>query len=344
MVIDYENYKVFNWTDKQLKKHYSQEILNKYYKQLAFLYQNGYDVNCDTLEEVEEQFFMWDYFNTTENFEEMTKLWEKEPTTDNSVGKKIISEELYEIIKASTFLRKEADNPAIIKSYATTYWGKIGDCLQMLEDLFFSKDVELVRVFSKLKNTSDVKERILFLKEKYEKEIKVLTWLKIAELNNIIYSTYIRLSKMKTDHINISKVSNLNDEIYGGIGGFNPTTGEIKCVIGSAVWETKTIKSTKTMAKIKTIAKSILMDTIKTREDDEGIKYLERWYNGQETDDEKARQVVVCSNLFGILSLLCLKHNFNFLDDPKNSQRGDAIRYEFLKILEYCGIEKEYLL
>ena len=42
MIIDYESYKVFDWTDKQIKKQYSKEVLDKYYKQLAFLFQNGY--------------------------------------------------------------------------------------------------------------------------------------------------------------------------------------------------------------------------------------------------------------------------------------------------------------
>ena len=63
------------------------------------------------------------------------------------------------------------------------------------------------------------------------------------------------------------------------------------------------------MLKIKTIAGSILKDTLKTKEDDEGISYLERWYNGKESDDEKARQVVVCSLIYGIITLLSLKYN-----------------------------------
>ena len=118
MIIDYENYKVFNWTDKQLKKQYSKEVLDKYYKQLAFLFQNGYNVNCETLEEIEEQFKMWDYFKTTENFKEMTHLFGEQINSDYNIGKKIVSEELYDIIKNTTFIRKEVDNPAIIKNYA----------------------------------------------------------------------------------------------------------------------------------------------------------------------------------------------------------------------------------
>ena len=104
------------------------------------------------------------------------------------------------------------------------------------------------------------------------------------------------------------------------------------------------VKNTKSILKIKTIAGSILKDTSKTQEDDEGISYLERWYNGKENDDEKARQVVVCSLIWGIITLLSLKHNLNFLDDKRNEERTDKIRYEIQKIMEYCGIDKDYLL
>ena len=345
MTIDYESYKVFDWTDKQIKKQYSKEVLDKYYKQLAFLFQNGYNMNCETLEEIEEQFEMWDWFKTTENFEEMRCFFGKPIELDYNIGKKIVSEELYDIIKNTTFVRKEADNPAIMKNYANTYWSKIVENLRRLYDLFWCEDLEIAGCLKKeLQNINDIKKKIDFIEEKVCNDIKVITWLKFVELCNIIYSTYIRLSKIKTDHINISKASNLNDEIYGGIGGFDPNTGEIKCIIGSAVWELKTVKTTKSMLKIKTIAGSILKDTSKTQENDEGISYLERWYNGKENDDEKARQVVVCSLIWGIITLLSLKHNLNFLDDKRNEERADKIRYETQKILDYCGIDKDYLL
>lgn len=99
MVIDYENYKVFDWSDKQLKKHYSKEILDKYYKVLAYLYQNGYDINCGTLEEVEEQLDMWNYFKTTEDLYNLKNLYDNPIESDYAVGKKILSEELYDIVE-----------------------------------------------------------------------------------------------------------------------------------------------------------------------------------------------------------------------------------------------------
>lgn len=342
MRINYENYNVFLWTDKQLKKHYSKEILDKYYKQLAFLFQNGYNMEeCETIKEIEEQLEMWNYFKNYEDFEDMKGLYNIE--SDYNVGKKIFSEELYDIIKFSTFSRKEVDNPILIKGYANTYWNKIGEALNRLDNLFESDDIEIKGVIKELTNQNNIRERLDELFDKYEEEKKILTWIKFAELNNIIYSTYIKLTKLKTDNINVSKASNLNDELYGGIGGFNPNTGEIKCIIGSAVWQLKTIKSTKSIVKIKTVA-GYIFENKPVIEDDEGIKYLDRWFKGIEKDDEKARQVVVCSLLHGIITLLCLKHNLNFLKDEKNSKRAGAIHYELEKIMEYCEISKDYLL
>lgn len=342
MRINYKNYNVFLWTDKQLKKHYSKEILDKYYKQLAFLFQNGYNMEeCETIKEIEEQLEMWNYFKNYEDFEDMKNLYNIE--SDYNVGKKIFSEELYDIIKFSTFSRKEVDNPILIKGYANTYWNKIGEALNRLDNLFESDDIEIKGVVKELSNQNNIRERLDELFDKYEEEKKILTWIKFAELNNIIYSTYIKLTKLKTDSINVSKASNLNDELYGGIGGFNPNTGEIKCIIGSAVWQLKTIKSTKSIVKIKTVA-GYIFENKPIIEDDEGIKYLDKWFKGIEKDDEKARQVVVCSLLHGIITLLCLKHNLNFLKDEKNSKRAEAIYYELEKIMEYCEISKDYLL
>ena len=342
MRINYENYNVFLWTDKQLKKHYSKEILDKYYKQLAFLFQNGYNMEeCETINEIEEQLEIWNYFKNYEDFEDMKGLYNIE--SDYSVGKKIFSEELYDVIKFATFSRKEADNPILIKGYANTYWNKIGEALNRLDNLFESDDIEIKGVVKELSNQNNIRERLDELFDKYEEEKKILTWIKFAELNNIIYSTYIKLTKLKTDSINVSKASNLNDELYGGIGGFNPNTGEIKCIIGSAVWQLKTIKSTKSIVKIKTVA-GYIFENKPIVEDDEGIKYLDKWFKGIEKDDEKARQVVVCSLLHGIITLLCLKHNLNFLKDKKNSKRAEAIYYELEKIMEYCEISKDYLL
>ena len=344
MKIDYKNYHVFAWTKKQLERKYPKDILDKHEKVLAYLYQNGYDVSCDSLEDIEEQFSLYNNFETVEDFQEM--MSHSGVNIDGTVGKKIVAEEFYDIIRDTTFVRREdADNPVIIKTFATSNWSGIGRMIERLLAVFESSDAEIKAAVSSIENVKDIIERIDTLEEKYDSGLKVISWIKARELSNVIYSAYIKMSKVKTDEINISKASNINDEIYGGIGGYNPQTGEIKCIIGSAVWELKAMKNTATKVKMRTVAAKILEDCLTEQpDDDDGIKFLARWYAGKESDDEYARRAIVTSLCFGILSLLSLKHNLSFIADSRNSERADAIYSEFKKILEYCGIEKEYLL
>ena len=344
MKINYKNYHVFAWTKKQLEKRFSREIIDKYGKILAYLYQNGYDMSCDTLNEIEEQLSMYHWFEDTDDFDEMAAYDGVKP--DGTIGKKIVVEELYDIIKETTFVRRDdADNPVVIKTYATSNLEGKGRMIERLVAIFDCDDLEIVAAVKNIENAADIIDRIDYLEEKYDEGLKVISWIKAGELSNIIYSTYIKMSKVKNDEINISKASNINDELYGGIGGYNPTTGEIKCIIGSAVWELKSTRNTSPKAKLKTIAAKILDGDFNERPgDDEGIKFLVRWYAGKENDDEYARRTIVTSLCYGILSLLSLKHNLTLAMDPKNSLKADKIYSEFRKILEYCGIDKEYLL
>lgn len=339
--MNFKDYYVFTWTDKQLKKKYSQDILDKYYKILGYLYQNGFDLNCEE-NEIEEQLSFWDFFQNENDLEELRSI--SEFNSDCTVGKKIVIEELYDIIKNSTFSRETSDNPITLKSYATVNWSKIAENVNRLENLFFSTDSEISAILKKIPSTTSIQKKITDIKDSIEREIKVLTWIRFSELINNSYSIYISEGKQKTDTHKLTIASNFNDELYGGIGGYNPNTGEIKCILGSAVSDVKLCYSSKTLTKVKTIANAIFKDNEKTEEDEEPIKYLERWLNGKETDDNYARQVVTNSCLHGILTLLFLKHNVNFLEDKKNSDRVQNALNEFKAILKYCGIEKEYLL
>lgn len=338
--MDYENYKVFTWTDRQIKKQFKKETLDKFYKIIAYLYQNGFKVNCED-SEVDEQLKMWNYFQNDSDLVDLKELTGIE--SDYTVGTKIMIEELYDIVKNSSFCQKEADNPMIIKTYAAGSWKDIVLNTQRIKEFFYCTDSEIVGALKPVKNADDIRKKIDSLEESIGKQIKVLTWIKFSELINNIYSIYIHFGKVKTDQNKISISSNLNDEIYGGIGGFNPNTGEIKCIIGSAVWDVKSCKSAKTMTKIKTIAQTILKEN-KVEEDEDAIVFLQRWVNGTQEGDERARQVVVNCLLQGILTLLSLKHNLSLIEDKRNHARADAIKYEFGKIMEYCGVDKDYLL
>lgn len=340
-MIDFENYKVFLWTDRQLKKHHTQKTLDKYYKILAYLFQNGYDVNCEE-DEVDEQLAMYNYFKDESDLEDLRSICSV--PSDYETGKKIFLEEIYDIIKSSVFSRQTSDNPVIIKTYATTYWDKIAKAVERFEAIYFSNDSEILGATKGIPSKELIKSKITKIKEVMGKEIKVLTWVLFTEIINNSYSIYITNSKTKTDVHKLSIASNFNDELYGGIGGYNPNTGEIKCIIGSAVYDIKSCYASKTVTKVKSLANAIFKENQKTEEDDDEIKYLARWLEGKEKDDDHAKRVVINSCLFGVISLLSLKYNINFLEDKRNSSRADKVLKEFNDILKYCGIERDYLL
>lgn len=337
-MIDYENYTTFVWTKKQINKQFSKDIIDKYGKIISFLYQNGFDLNCAD-SEIEEQLRLFNFFQEESDLQELKKITNIE--SDYIVGKKIFIEEIYDIIKENAFLQENMDSPMLIKSKATTHWDDLKKGLERIRNLFYCKDSEIVGILKTLNNLNDIYKRIDFITEKMEQELKVLTWVNFSELAKILYSIYIQIGKIKTDQHKAVISSNLNDELYGGIGGYNPITNEIKCIIGSAVYDVKSCKSGN-KTKIKNIASTIFKET-KVKEDEKEIKFLEKWVkNGG--DDEQAQKIVINCLLNGILTLLTLKHNINFLVDSKNSDRADAIKKEFLAIISYCNIDKEYLI
>lgn len=337
--MDFRDYKTFYWTDKYLRKTYSEEVLKKYYPIIAFLYQNGFHLSCEE-DEIDEQMLLFNYFKSDDDFEDLKGTTNIQ--SDYEVGKRIIVEEIYDILKNTTFGRKEtSDSPAILKTFAETYWVKINDSFLRIQELFLSKDSEIVGAFSNVENYNDILKKINELQVAIVEDRKVLTWIMFTNLVNVLYSLYIKLGKVKTDTHKLSIASNLNDEIYGATGGYNPNTKEIKCIIGSAVWDLKSCKKGN-KTKIKNMAKEIL-DTPKT-EDDKYLDYLERWYKGYETDDAYAQQIVCGCLLNGILALLSLKHNLSFLEDIRNSERADNILDEFRSIAKLCEIDKDYLL
>lgn len=334
------NTTVFDYTDKQIRKKFSKETLDKYYDILCFLYQNGYSVNCND-DEVSEQLEMYNFFKSKEDLEELKKVSGKSSSLD--VGKKIVSEELYDIVKNSTFCQIDcADNPTKLKSTANINWEKLKLNTSRIDSLFSCEDSEIKNVLVKYSKYEDIKNKISFLQSKINNDIRVLSFLKFKELVNVVYSVYIKITKVKTDEHKLTLCSNINSQIYGSIGGYNPITKEIKYIIGSAVWDLKNINETKNIPKLKQHADLILEN--KSDEKNEYIDYLERWKKGLEKDDDKARQIIINCLCNGIMTLLSFKHNLNFLEDNRNSIRAELIIDELKSILKCCNIDKSYLL
>lgn len=342
--MDFNNYKVYLATDKLIKRKFSKEVLNKYYKQIGYLYQNGYELNCSD-DEVEDQLSYYNFFNSKDDLKELEE--ESEYYSNYFFGKDIISEEIYDIMKNSSFSKTEASSPLVAKSYCKSNWEKIKTNLERINNLFNSNDLELIENYKFISNIESIRNKIIDVQDKINRELILLTWLDFKDLINSLYPIYIRFSKSKSGEIRKAVRSNLNDEIYGGLGGYSPGDGKIKCMVGSAVWDVKS-NYIADKTKIKITASKILNGTPASEDDEEEIKFLDKWYKAKSTsenEDKKAKQIVINCLLIGIFDLLLLKHGLNLNpEDKKNGPRCESAIHEMKAILKYCCIPNQYLL
>lgn len=340
MEIDYENYYVFQYTDTQVKRKYSQAILDKYYKQVCYLYQNGFVIPTMTEEEFEEQMFINNYFKDTSDLESIKELLKEEIDYSlTPMGDKIISEECYAILKNSQFSTLECENTEIIKIYARTNWEKIKSNTERFGKLLTSTDEQIVLSFrNKVDNYSDLIDKQKRLSDKIEKKLLVPSWLMFQDLVKHIYVIYIKLSKVKTDSSRSSTYTSIRDELYGTQGGYNPNTNEIKFTMGSALQEIKTVKTTTDKNVLISTAKKIAKEN---KYDMRGeADYLVKAAKGYKVDPEQVRKVLIQVFLTGCMNLLVLKYNLSLLDDKTNYIRADAIEREFNCILKTLNIQR----
>ena len=357
-MINYENYKIFKKTEKDLRKKYSKEVLEVYGKILAYLYQNGYSIDADTDEDVEISLSMFNYFKNESDFEDLknsliidsfeikngkyVKTTKKPSNSSFKIGKEILEEELESFLSKSTFCRQENSSPVVIKTLAEIHFSKIEELTEELNEIFNSTDSEIVGALSKFRIAETIKNKIEEIKKYISKGIKILTWNKFKELSGIVYGLYIKLKKVKTDVHKLSILSNINAELYSGIGGWNPNNGEIKTLPGSAVNDLKKYYELPSNSKIfRTLANSILKDS--EGEESEEIKFLESWNRCVNMDNDRAKQIIIHCLLNGCLALVSLKNNLTLLEDRKNSDRAEIIKREFSDIIRYAGISVDYL-
>lgn len=332
---------IYIYTKKQLNRLYPKPMLDKYENQLAFLYQNGFKTDCRTVEDFEEQIDLFNGLDNEESLKEVRKL--TNIVSDYEIGKNILIEEFYDIAKKCAFCRNETESIVVIKTLVTSNLNNIKNTLNRLKDIFNSEYSEVIGFAKTLDNYSDFLKRIEDIEGYINRDIKLLTWRKFIDLINIVYSTYIKYGKVITESNKIVINSNLNTEIYGAIGGYNPLTKEVKTMMGGAVYDLKNIFEGNTV-KVKTMANTILKDYKNEEDDDDNIKFLKKWVKGTAFDNETAKRVVINCLLNGILTLLSLKHKISFIEDKKNEERKSLIKDEFVSIMNYCGINKRYLL
>lgn len=328
---------IFLQTKKHLSRKFSEETIDKYGQIIGFLYQNGFELNCSD-DEVEEQLSLFNFFESEEDLNDLKKTTSVK--SDYSIGKKIVIEELYDIVKLGNFSQLQTENILVQKTYATSNWNKINNLLDRLSSLFNSDDSEIVGALKQIPNTEDIKQRISSLFILMDKKIKLAVWNKFKELISIAYSAYIRLSKIKKEEHKSTIFTNLNSELYGALGGYNPNTNEIICKYNGAVFDVKKFYNSDDNLSIVEEAKQILKGA---KNLDETFSFLSKWSKGTIGGDEKAKQIVINCLLNGILTLISIKNNFTFSEEF-NSKKEEKIKNEFLAVLKYANIPKDYLL
>lgn len=332
--------KVFYWTEKQLRKSFSEATINKYGNLIGKLFQNGLKLNCRD-EEVEEQLQEWNFLQSEEDLQKVLEI--VSPNPEETIGTKIISEELYFLLKESSFCEEE-NNPLAIKRIVDCNIEKISAIINDVQCLLQTKDIEIHKAWKKFPEQFTTLSRQLdTAKKSFEEGKKVVTFINLSSLRKTIYSSYLYITKNKANDFGIVITSNIADEIYGSLGGYNPNTNKIICIVGSAVWNLKSCyKGDK--ARTKKFADTIFYENPGSSHDDEHIQYLSRWRNGEETDDEYAKQIVTNCLLNGIFNLLLLKHGVCMLNKSNDCEKENKIKNELKQILQYCKIPKDYLL
>ena len=344
MKIDYKNYMVLPYTSIYLHKVYTKDVLEKFGDRLAFLYQNGYSISGNTsLQCVAEDLAMFNNLDTWEDFDDFLKCQGKcrltEPT---EAGYKMVDSVLDMIIKQSSWAMRDFIN---IKDMGLRYKNTIENMLGYFQVLIDSSDILINLVVDSLvdEGTTDlfdecydslVDEKYGVMLVKYQALYK-----KIFEMHKSIYRSLLK----STNKGELARVGNINDEIYGSSGGYNPNNDEIIARNGSAVYELKLLNDTSSIStdsiriKMLVIAKECL-------ENGETDQLLKDFVKGDNSHLNEVRKVLTDIAFTGIMVLLDLKHGLTIVEgDTLNKGRAEKICKELTAICRYCNYKSKEL-
>ena len=179
------DYYIFRYTKEELERKFSKNILNKFLQELAFLYQNGYELNCKE-EEIDEQLSLFNYFQTSSDFEELASI----NSANHSSNKRIVAEELFDILKKSVFVNKDQRSPNTIKECITENWDNVVDAVSKIEYILVCQDLDIKTPVHELTNFTALNNCIEKVKDSIDRNLKVLTWIKFGELVKITLSLH----------------------------------------------------------------------------------------------------------------------------------------------------------
>lgn len=338
MNIDYKNYMVFPYTVQRCNKLYPQDAIKKYGDQLYFLFQNGFQLQDNSLVLIEEQMMLFNNFKTYDDFEDLIKTFGKafdyeEPTIE---GYKIVDSVLELILTKSMIVGNKSFYD--IMSAGTSLKETIKKMLDYFSALVDSDDIEVKRILPAIlsQGASELLDDCLdayddehynVLLVKYQELYK-----QISEMHKQCYRALLSSSEKGLQ----ARMGNVNDELYGSSGGYNPNDDTIKAVNGSLVFELKTLADkSKSTADLKYKMRVIAKEAAENGETD---KIILSFANGNNSNLEKVRDILIQTDLSGCMTLLSLKHGLTLLEDSLNADRSKRIAHEFSAITKFVGL------
>ena len=339
MNIDYKNYKVYLYTQKELTKKFTQSTLSKYGKKLAFLYQNCFEIDRMSDSDIEEQLWLFNGLDTYEDFEELCKTFRLDLYT-TSIGVKIVGEEFLNIIE--TMRPAISDEFAVQKLKSVNSKNIVQETVARIAEIVNSSDIDISLFFGENPYPTKLVELIDEIEELYDNGEDFRAYMRFYELYKGTFQYYIQITHQKTDAINLTKRSLINDQLYGATGGYDSVRRIIKTCPASAVenlrfYKNNPITDTMTKAKFKLICEEII-----GKDKDLGeFQIVKDFVKGKDVSIDKIKELVIPCLENGIINLLCLKHNLNLLDDPRNGKRAAALKDEAAEILKYSETKYE---
>lgn len=335
MKINYKKYVVFPYTTYCLNKAYTKDIIAKYGDQLAFLFQNGFSLQDNSMSAVEEQMILFNYFETYDDFEDLVSTFGDAFSFDEAtpVGYKIVDSVLEVVLNNSSWALKNFVN---VKTMGDMYKEKIKQMCDILQTIFDSDDVEVVRVM-KTVGKWEADNLLDACLELYEDEVYNVLLIKYQELYKQIYSMHKKINRAllnTSEKGKLATMGNVNDELYGSSGGYNPNNDDIIARNGATVFELKTlnddsISDEDIRIKMLVIAKECV-------DNGETDKTLTAFVKGDNSKLKEVRKILTDICFSGIMVLLELKHGLTlFEDDSLNSKRAELIAKELTAICNY---------
>ena len=331
--IDYENYMVFPFTFAYIQKKYTAKVFEKYGDQLCFLYQNGYDLKGNTsLESIEEQMWLFNNFETYEDFEDLRKT--SSVKGQPIIGLKIVDSVLYATLKGTSWGTKEIKN---IKAMGDFYRNDMYEACCNLKELFSSKDLEIVSALEFL-DCEDVEKLLNTCFDEYEKGRNNVLLIKYQKMYmNILHKHWDITKKFLStnDKGLIVKMGNINDQMYGSAGYYNPQNSEIRVVTGSAVSNLSRLLNDDMDTDLKARMMMIAKDC---KDNGETDKVVLDFLKGDAKDMEEVRNALAEITFKGIMVLATLKYGITLEeDDTQNSERAGRMMKEIKAICDYTG-------